>query len=89
MMTQAQMTCDSIIMVEQRRRELDVAIKKKLVELSDEELPLFIESQERWRLYVDAVLFIIDKRFEGGTARICAKNGIEEMLIYDRLEYLF
>jgi hypothetical protein len=89
MMTQAQMTVDSIVMVEQRRRELEVAIKKKLANLSDEELQPFIESQKKWREYVEAVLYIIDKKFEGGTARVCAKNGIEEMLIFDRLEYLF
>lgn len=76
-------------MVEQRRRELEVAIKKKLANLSDEELQPFIESQKKWREYVEAVLYIIDKKFEGGTARVCAKNGIEEMLIFDRLEYLF
>lgn len=88
-MTQAQMTVDSIVMVEQRRRELEVAIKRKLANLSDEELQPFIESQKKWREYVEAVLYIVDKKFEGGTARVCAKNGIEEMLIFDRLEYLF
>lgn len=89
MMTQAQMTCESIIMVEQRRQELEKAIKRKLATLSDDEVWLFIESQEKWRAYVEAELRIIDKMFEGGTARVCARNGVEEMLIHDRLEYLF
>ena len=89
MMTQAQMTWESIILVEQRRRELEIAIKKKLAKLSDEEVLLFIEAQEKWRAYVEAELYIIDKMFEGGTARVCARNGIEEALICDRIEYLF
>lgn len=85
MMTQASMTAYSIVSVDVVRLKLDQLFEKKLSKLAGEEAQLFIEAQLKWRDYVEVELRIIDLKFEDGTARVCARNMTEELLICDRI----